>query len=464
MGEEIAHKRKAFERPREIRIWVVDDHTHIANTIASICSHAGYQAKAWYSGLAVVQALQDEDMDYRPHLIISDVHMERCNGFHILDFVQTHCPSRNVLLLSADSDLAFDTHLSGGVWFVQKPFTKAIAQSLIHELNRRVQIDRHLNEAGEIGLRMLDENQRLASMLNAYTVQFEASSLALNDERLRSHTLQHKLDETSRRFEEARIEWRNERDRLKSRLMALETQFEHADHRCNVLETRNDDLERRRYADGNITRLQCEKRELQLTVANMTDAEAEYKTTMSAMQESLHSETEANERRLSKVVERISNDERVASGALTSVNQRLVDCERRIQDLSSRNRSLCDERRSAIHWKALEQCPRGYATSLPQMLINWKTFKGMSSFINTNDHPVWTLDIHGSVSFVCDSRDARNALSEAIFQQCKRDIGQEHYVDIKPSPQSMEWTRCSICQMLIHADYVNEHSDLCFAQ
>ena len=52
MGEKEAHKRKPFERPSEIRMWVVDDHQHIANTIASICEHAGYESKAWNSGLA----------------------------------------------------------------------------------------------------------------------------------------------------------------------------------------------------------------------------------------------------------------------------------------------------------------------------------------------------------------------------------------------------------------------------
>ena len=134
-------------------------------------------------------------------------------------------------------------------------------------------------------------------MLNAYTVQADAASHSLKEVRRRCKEFEDQLAVDTQRFEDARIEWRKERDRNRLQLLSLERQLEESDRRNAFLEERNDVLEKRRYADASITRLQCENRELQLTLATMSDSEASYKKSVSNMQSSLHSQRRDTERR-----------------------------------------------------------------------------------------------------------------------------------------------------------------------
>jgi DNA-binding NtrC family response regulator len=79
-----------------IRVFVVDDERTIADTLAVILSHHGYQTRAFYDAGSALTACAVE----RPDLIISDVVMPQFNGIDLAIQIKEHYPACKVLLFS----------------------------------------------------------------------------------------------------------------------------------------------------------------------------------------------------------------------------------------------------------------------------------------------------------------------------------------------------------------------------
>jgi DNA-binding NtrC family response regulator len=81
------------------RVFVVDDETNIADTLAVILRNEGYQATAFYNA----QSALEQAGDRGPDLIISDVMMPGMSGIEMAMLVKERHPECKILLFSGQA-------------------------------------------------------------------------------------------------------------------------------------------------------------------------------------------------------------------------------------------------------------------------------------------------------------------------------------------------------------------------
>lgn len=81
------------------RVLVVDDERIIADTLATILRHAGYEALASYDGISALSLCDS----FSPDLIISDVVMPQMSGVKMAIAVRQRHPACKVLLFSGQA-------------------------------------------------------------------------------------------------------------------------------------------------------------------------------------------------------------------------------------------------------------------------------------------------------------------------------------------------------------------------
>jgi len=84
------------------KVLVVDDERVIADTLAIILNHNGYDAAAVYTGTAAVERARI----VRPELVISDVIMPDMNGIEAAIRIRGFLPSCKILLFSGQAATA----------------------------------------------------------------------------------------------------------------------------------------------------------------------------------------------------------------------------------------------------------------------------------------------------------------------------------------------------------------------
>jgi CheY-like chemotaxis protein len=103
------------------RVLVVDDERIIADTLATILRHAGYEALASYDGIDALSLCDS----FSPDLIISDVVMPQMSGVKMAIAVRQRHPACKVLLFSgqaATASLLAEARQSGYDFeFLEKP-------------------------------------------------------------------------------------------------------------------------------------------------------------------------------------------------------------------------------------------------------------------------------------------------------------------------------------------------------
>ena len=81
------------------RIFVVDDEKCIADTLAVILRHSGYEASAFYDAQSALAQMES----CTPELVISDVAMPGMNGVDMAVLIRERHPSCKVLLFSGQA-------------------------------------------------------------------------------------------------------------------------------------------------------------------------------------------------------------------------------------------------------------------------------------------------------------------------------------------------------------------------
>ena len=84
------------------KVLIVDDERVIADTLAMILNHAGFEAKAVYSGEKAVEIVPL----FQPDMLISDVIMGDMNGIDAAILIRRMCPEIRVLLFSGQAATA----------------------------------------------------------------------------------------------------------------------------------------------------------------------------------------------------------------------------------------------------------------------------------------------------------------------------------------------------------------------
>lgn len=80
-----------------LRVFVIDDEQIVADTLVQILTMHGYKAKGYYSGEA---ALADAS-EFRPQVILSDVHMRSIDGIETARRIQVFLPACRMILFTA---------------------------------------------------------------------------------------------------------------------------------------------------------------------------------------------------------------------------------------------------------------------------------------------------------------------------------------------------------------------------
>ncbi len=86
-------------REAKKRVLVADDEEVIADTLAIILEHAGFESRAVYSGEEAVEAART----FQPDMLISDVVMEGITGIDAALHVRAILPSCKILLFSGQA-------------------------------------------------------------------------------------------------------------------------------------------------------------------------------------------------------------------------------------------------------------------------------------------------------------------------------------------------------------------------
>ena len=87
---------------RKLQVFVVDDETVIAATLAMILRHQGLEARSFDSPLEALNATRE----IVPDLLISDVMMPEMSGIELALKVREYCPECKVLLFSGQAATA----------------------------------------------------------------------------------------------------------------------------------------------------------------------------------------------------------------------------------------------------------------------------------------------------------------------------------------------------------------------
>ncbi|HLY43737.1 MAG TPA: response regulator [Terracidiphilus sp.] len=92
----------AATNPRKHKVLVIDDEQAIADTLTLILNHAGYDARAAYSGWTAIELA----CDFQPDMLVTDVIMPGITGIQTAIHVCAMLPSCKVLLISGNEATA----------------------------------------------------------------------------------------------------------------------------------------------------------------------------------------------------------------------------------------------------------------------------------------------------------------------------------------------------------------------
>jgi CheY-like chemotaxis protein len=90
------------ESPSKPRVLIADDERVIADTLAMILNHGGFEARAVYSCIKALEMAPD----FKPDLLISDVIMSDLNGIEAAVRMKALLPDIRVFLLSGQTATA----------------------------------------------------------------------------------------------------------------------------------------------------------------------------------------------------------------------------------------------------------------------------------------------------------------------------------------------------------------------
>jgi len=124
---------------RPARILIVDDDPNIAQVVAAVLEHEGYETRVAHNGFECIDIVRSEQVD----LLLLDVTMPEMDGFHVCEALAVRDPARTlpIILLTGRSDL--ETRVSGMHHGVTEFLTKPVNR---HELVARVRAQLHILE------------------------------------------------------------------------------------------------------------------------------------------------------------------------------------------------------------------------------------------------------------------------------------------------------------------------------
>ncbi len=122
-------------------ILVVDDEKDICMALNILLSKEGHSVKEAYNGEQALQRMREEDFD----VIMTDIKMEKMDGFEVLKEAQKVCPETSVIMMTAFASVgsAVEAMRAGASDYITKPFINDEIRLTIRRIlaNRALQME-----------------------------------------------------------------------------------------------------------------------------------------------------------------------------------------------------------------------------------------------------------------------------------------------------------------------------------
>jgi len=80
-------------------VMIVDDEPHVIRVLRLALERAGYRVSSACDGQAALEAMQE----YRPHLLVTDIHMPRMGGRELCEAVRARYPGEAIPIIVMSS-------------------------------------------------------------------------------------------------------------------------------------------------------------------------------------------------------------------------------------------------------------------------------------------------------------------------------------------------------------------------
>ncbi len=125
-------------------ILVVDDEKDICLALNILLTKEGYVVKEAYNGEQAIERIKKENFD----IIMTDIKMEKMDGFEVLSQAQKICPETSVIMMTAFASVgsAVEAMRSGAVDYITKPFINDEIRMTIKRIlqNRDLQMENQI--------------------------------------------------------------------------------------------------------------------------------------------------------------------------------------------------------------------------------------------------------------------------------------------------------------------------------
>ena len=127
---------------RDIKILVVDDQHHVADTVVEIMSRAGYSATAAYGGMEAVKRFQEGDYQ----LVITDLKMPEVNGMDLLKTIKGIDAKVPVIVVTGYGTVkkAVEAIKIGAYDFIEKPVDRDKLELIVKRALERYDLSKQL--------------------------------------------------------------------------------------------------------------------------------------------------------------------------------------------------------------------------------------------------------------------------------------------------------------------------------
>ena len=105
------------------RVWLADDNSGMRIVTVAALARAGYEARSFHSGLALLESTCEIMPSSLPDLIISDIHMPELTGLELVDELRRRMLDIPVILMSAAIPHGDRRLLEPGICVLEKPFS-----------------------------------------------------------------------------------------------------------------------------------------------------------------------------------------------------------------------------------------------------------------------------------------------------------------------------------------------------
>lgn len=134
--------------PANQQVWVVDDDSSIRWVMEKALTRAGLECRAFDSGDAVIDALENDT----PMVVVSDIRMPGMSGIALLSRIKAKQPDLPVIITTAHSDLdsAVNAYEEGAFEYLPKPFDiEEMVATVTRAQSQQTQNSDSTEEAGD---------------------------------------------------------------------------------------------------------------------------------------------------------------------------------------------------------------------------------------------------------------------------------------------------------------------------